>query len=41
MNPPLSKPASFTASILSVFIFADAIALVLIGFDSCCTYIDR
>ena len=34
MKPPLSKSASFTASSLSVFILADAIARVFTGLDS-------
>jgi hypothetical protein len=34
MYPPLSRSASLTASSLSVFILADAIALVLAGLDN-------
>src|SRR5207245_11332483 len=33
MNPPLKRVASMTESILSVFTFADAIALFLMGFE--------
>jgi len=34
MNPPLRSLAKVRASILSVFTFACAMALVLAGFDS-------